>query len=570
MNWRTWLICLLLIVGTVGIFLRVTRNSFVDYDDPVYITRNPHVQRGLTPAGIGWAFTTTDAANWHPLTWLSHMLDVDGFGNDPAAHHLISVVIHAVSGALLFLALFRMTGATWCSAFAAAVFAVHPLRVESVAWAAERKDVLAALFWMLTLLAYRSYVVRPTIQRYILVALYLLLGLLAKPMLVTLPFVLLLLDIWPLRRIQTHPWRVPRRVIVEKLPLLALAGASCVVTYVAQHRGGALAASESAPISLKFANATVGIVRYIGKIFWPTKLAVLYPLQPHIPGTYVLAAGGILIIITLMAIALLRSRPYVAVGWFWFLGTLVPVIGIVQAGNQAIADRYTYIPSIGLLICVSWGVADVAARWRFRSPMLALGSAAVLIVLCWLTWVQIGHWKNTMTLFAHALNVTSDNYIAHSYVGSEYAKLRNLDQADAEFRNAIAIKPVYAEAHFNLANCLAERGAAKEAIAEYEKAIESRPGFAEAYLNLGRLYAASGQMELATVCFARAVVHRPDYVEAHESFGQALLALGDVNGAITQFRDALSLRPDSLSIKQKLDRALLEQKKLRSATAPTK
>jgi Tfp pilus assembly protein PilF len=567
LNRRVWLICLALFLFTFAAFAAVARNDFVAYDDPFWVTHNPHVQKGLAPESIAWALTTSEIGYWHPLTWLSHLVDVELFGLRPAPQHLVNVVIHSFSAAILFLALLLMTGATWRSAFAAAVFAIHPLRVESVAWISERKDVLYMLFGVLTLLAYQSAIHRQA-RQIVLVSCCYALSLMAKPMLVTLPFLLLLLDVWPLRRIELIPLRLPRRVLIEKIPLFALALIFCCITYAAQRRADTMVESEYFPLGARLMAAPVNIVRYLGKWIWPTRLAVLYPLDVHVSPWQSLLAGGLVIGISAAALVMLRRHSYLAVGWFWFLGTLVPVIGIVQVGLQATADRYSYFPTIGLGICLAWGIGDLTQRLPRRGRLLWPVGIVALVSLACVSQVQIGYWRNTMTLFNRALAVTNNNYVAHSYIGSELAQRGDFTDAEQEFREAIRIRPDYAQGYFNLGNCLAEQNRVLPAIQAYHRAIDLRPRFAEALLNLGRLYAGVGQMDSAAANFARATMARPDYVEAHVSFGQALQAMGDADGAIAQFRAALALRPDQPAVRQRL--LLAERQKQPPATSPSR
>jgi hypothetical protein len=490
-----------------------------------------------------------------------------------------------------------MTGSLWRSAFVAAVFALHPLRVESVAWASERKDVLGAVFWMLAMLAYATYARRPGAGHYLLLVLCVAIGLLAKPMLVTLPFVLLLVDIWPLRRAslsvdfredasgagaamahqaplassRQNPTatdsaapRAPvlassreqwHRAILEKVPLLLLVLASSIVTIWAQHRGGAVISTQRVPIDLRVENAIVSYVRYLGMLFWPGKLAVFYPLPREIETAQVLASAALLVVITALAIRWRTRRPYFLVGWLWYLGTLVPVIGLVQVGEQALADRYTYIPLIGVTLIVAWVAEDLTRPiGAIRKPLLAIVSLGLCVAMAWRTWVQIGCWRDTFTLFDHALAVTADNYRAHDYVGTELARAGDRRDAIGHFRQAIAIKPDYAEAHFNLANALRDSGDVRGAIDQYQQAVALRPSFAQAWNNLGALWAGLGDWTRAAAAFGQAVESLPDWPDAHANLARALEALGKPEAAQEQYQRALALDPHSDAARRGIER----------------
>ncbi|MDX2166671.1 MAG: hypothetical protein SF182_06390, partial [Deltaproteobacteria bacterium] len=415
---RRALVCVALIASIVALYAPVREHDFVNYDDPEYVLENTPVRAGVTPAGILWAFTHFHSANWHPLTWISHMVDCRVFGLDAGAHLMVNVALHALAAALLFLFLERATGAFWRSAFVAALFAVHPLRVESVAWVSERKDVLAALFWMLTLHAYAWHARAPSGRRMALVTAAFAGGLLAKPMLVTLPFVLLLLDLWPLDRPRT------RALLLEKMPLFALVLASCAVTIAAQYTAGAMVALVPGfGVSYRVQNAIVSYATYLGQTVWPTDLAVFYPPRTPVPPAEVALSAAVLLAISGLVARHGARRPYLPLGWLWYLGVLVPVIGLVWVGEQARADRFTYLPQIGIGIIVAWGVNDLLARWPRRAWVLAPAATALLLAWAAATRVQIGYWRNTQTLFEHALAVTRDNHVVHANLGAELARL---------------------------------------------------------------------------------------------------------------------------------------------------
>jgi tetratricopeptide (TPR) repeat protein len=426
---------------TLAAYLPTLHNGFVNLDDGLYVTGNPHVQQGITGAGVAWALTANVANNWHPLTLLSHLLDCQLFGLDAAGHHATSLLLHLANVVLLFAVLRRLTGAVWRSAAVAALFAVHPAHVESVAWVAERKDVLSALFWLLAMAAYGRYARRPSVGRYLPVALAMALGLAAKPMVVTLPFALLLLDIWPLERLGLG-WK---RLAVEKLPLLALSAASSLVTL--HYQRTSLAPLGLDPWSLRLANAAVSYTAYLGKLLLPSNLAVFYPIPLAIPAWKVAGAVALLAILTALAVRTARKAPWLLVGWLWFLGTLVPVIGLVQVGRQAMADRYTYIPSIGLFVAIVWGIAGLVGE---RRAVLATAAAVVIALLVAGTWMQAGTWRDSVTLYRHALAVTPDNYLAH--LGLAKALVAKGDGAGAaeQYRAALALRPGLIEARAGL------------------------------------------------------------------------------------------------------------------------
>lgn len=464
MDRRPILLATALALLTLTAFLPSLWNGFVNLDDPLYVTNNRVVKNGLTWEGVAWMRTANVANNWHPLTMLSHMLDCELFGVKAAGHHGMSLLIHLANVLLLFEVLRRMTGAPWRSAAAAGLFGVHPLRVESVAWVAERKDVLSALFWILALGAYGRYVRAPSVRRYLLVALAMALGLMAKPMVVTLPFALLLLDVWPLGRLKLGEagWaRRLGRLTVEKLPLFALSAVASVVTV--RFQTTSLVSLEALPWSLRLANAAVSYVTYLGKTVLPRNLAVFYPIPLTIPSGKALAAAALILILTALAVWKARRAPWFLVGWLWFLGTLVPVIGIVQVGRQAMADRYTYIPSIGLSLAICWGIPALSGmsamsasrRWR---PALACATVLALLALTALTWAQVHCWSNSVTLFQHALAVTQDNYVAHVALAKSLAGKGDWTGAAEEFRNALALRPGLREARIGLRESLRRTG----------------------------------------------------------------------------------------------------------------
>jgi tetratricopeptide (TPR) repeat protein len=554
------LISLFLIVVTAAAFAPVTDNDFVNYDDPIYVTNNPRVREGLNAASLRWAWTTTSFANWHPLTWMSLELDAQLYGLNPRGYHLTNLLLHLASTVLLFCAMLRLTGARWPSALVAALFAAHPLHVEPVAWVAERKEVLSTVFGMLTLLAYSSYVKRLCVCSYLFVASALTLGLLAKPMLVTMPFVLLLLDFWPLRRLsfgrspaipQTSPSRLAggphscnnRRVLLEKLPLLALAASSCVITLIAQKKGGAISSLSGLPFWARCANALVGYVRYLVSTFWPTGLVPFYPHPGEgIPLWQPVLAALLLTGITLLVIRLARQHPYLPTGWFWYLGTLVPVIGLVQVGSQAGADRYTYIPLIGIFIMLSWGLEDAAARRRIQAAAFALGGFALGACLLF-THFQARRWHDSITLWHYTLKVNPQNAVAKLNLGTALEEQGQLEEAERLYEEALRLDPRTDLAHLNLGRLLANRGSLDEATEHFGAALRLQPDNVLAHARFGAALALHGKIPEAIQHFQEAVRLDPDYGPGHMSLGSLLGRLNQLPEAIYHSQEALRINP---------------------------
>lgn len=554
-----WYLYLALFLLALAVYHQVWRFDFVNFDDPIYVTDNSHVRAGITWAGTAWAFTSYYASNWHPLTWLSHMLDAQMFGMRAGWHHLSSVLIHGLSAMLLFAALKRMTHARWPSAFVAFVFALHPLHVESVAWIAERKDVLCAFFWFLTLWCYARYVEQPSRARYALVLLAFCLGLLAKPMIVTLPFVLLLLDVWPLRRANRLA------VLWEKVPFFVLAASSSLITYLAQRQGGAVRSLETVPLDLRFANALATYAAYIERTFWPVNLSVFYP-YPHELGAWrVILALMLLTGVTVVAVRRVRSQPYLAVGWFWYLGTLVPVIGIVQVGGQSSADRYTYVPMVGLSIMLSWAAVDFMKSFP-GARTAVLSSAAVACLVCVvLTWTQVGVWANSESLFQHAIAVTDQNHIAHNNLASYYLRQKRNEDAMSHIAEALRIKPAYPEAHVNLATVLRRMGKNIDSEREYQIALQLQPANVDAHSGYGALLVSENRYTDALREFQAATALDPDYADGHYDLGRVMAATGRANDAMAQFKEAIRLRPDNADAHRSLGMMLIGQGRLNDA-----
>lgn len=502
---KTWslklLVCLLLLGTTLLPYVQVKDHEFTTFDDDMYVTNNPMVGAGLTWQGVKWAFTAVHSNNWHPVTWLSHMLDCQLFRVNPRGHHLANLFFHVLNTLLLFLFWARVTQALWPSALVAALFALHPLHVESVAWVSERKDVLSTFFWLTTMWAYVFYVAKPSLQRYLPILLLLVLGLMAKPMLVTLPFVLLLLDFWPLGRVekgagdsqQSPPaWQVYWPLLKEKIPLLVIVILACLATLVAQKISGAMMPLGIRPLWARIANALVAYVMYVIKMFWPYPMSFFYGLAP-VPWWQAATAGLALLVLTVLLLRGAQRHPYLGVGWLWYLGTLVPVIGLVQVGGQAMADRYTYIPFIGLFIIVAWGVFEVTARFQYQRLIVSTGAAAVLLACLLSTWVQTGYWRNSESLFHHGIAVSKDNYMAYHHLGMAYANQGKLDQAIAMYCKTLEVAPAYPPAYNNLAIAYARQGRFDEAVPLFKVAIKLSPNNISYYSNLALAYRQQGK-----------------------------------------------------------------------------
>ena len=545
-----------LVALTIAVYAPVRHFEFVSLDDPLYVSQNPDVAAGLTWHGVAWAFTTNHAANWHPLTWLSHMIDAQLFGMRAGPPHVVNVLLHIANTLLLFWVLARMTGATGKSAFVAALFAVHPVHVESVAWIAERKDVLSTLFGLLAIWAYAGYARRPDWRRYSAVFVLLACGLMAKPMLVTLPLLLLLLDLWPLRRatLSADPASQERwaSLVREKLPLVALAAVSSVVTFLVQRQNGAVAALQIAPLPLRIGNALVAYLAYIEHALWPARLAALYPYGWTLSPSRVALATAVLLGVSIAVWRGGRRYPYLLTGWLWFLGGLIPVIGLVQVGVQAMADRYTYVPLIGLFIIVAWGVPDLLAR---RLPKAALTTGAcLLILLCAVTaHAQVQHWRNAFALWQHALDVTSNNDSAEGAMGALLAQDGRTEEAIRHFNEALRIQPNEPVTSYNLGLALAKEHRFDEAAARYVDVLRLKPDFPEAHNSLGLALLSLGKIDEAIQEFTIAVrlmaaldpgdEHAKSLPQAHSSLAFALARAGRNSEAIEQCAIALRLDP---------------------------
>jgi protein O-mannosyl-transferase len=578
---RSTVLCLLLVLLTLAFYNPIVHNEFTNLDDDVYIVHNDHVSGGLTWNSVKWAFTSFDAANWHPLTWLSHALDCQLFKLNPVGHHYVNVLLHAVNAILLFLLLENATGMSWSSLMVAALFALHPLNVESVAWAAERKNVLSMLFFLLTLHAYGWYVRRGSVRRYAVVAGLFALGLMAKPEIITLPFVLLLWDYWPLQRmgggsvpsshfsvlsegsgedLSAADVAIPRTfsyLLLEKVPLLILSAGSAVITLLAQRAGNAVRVASD---RVRFGNAVVAYVRYLGKAFWPVRLAVVYPHPGSLPTWQIVASSAALLTLTALVLHW-RKRRYLAVGWFWFLGTLVPVIGIVQVGVQAMADRYAYLPYIGLFVCVVWGVAETARERKIAAVWLAVPAVLVLLTLGMLSRRQLAYWHDSETLWRHTLSVTERNFMAHDGLARTLAKQGRTEEAIAEFNATETIAAYSASAMIDLGVYEQTHGHVRDAIGQYGLSLDASPDSksrAIALSYLGLAFMEVGDLNRAKASYREALQQNPDNIAALVDSGLLAERDGDVAFAIARISHAMKVEPTDagyLLLSQALRRA---------------
>jgi len=611
-------ISLLLVMTTLAVYAQVRNHEFINYDDEDYVTENRHVQAGWNMESLTWAFTTRLHRHWHPLTWLSHMTDCQFHGLDPGRHHLTSVLLHIASTLLLFFVLGRMTGARLRSAFVAALFALHPLHVEPVAWVADRKDVLSGFFWMLTMGAYVRYAERPGFMRYLVVMIAIVLGLMAKPMVVTLPFVLLLLDYWPLKRFESgHSFSHDEpgdskdpdaryraspalHLVWEKALLVLIIGASALATVSVMHGAGNASLSELWPRKRHLLNSLVFYVNYIRKMLWPSDLATPYP-DLHMAHVWQAGGAGLLLAcISCLVFWQGRRRPYLLVGWLWYLITLLPVIGLVRVGPHIMADRYTYIPLIGLFIIIAWGAPEVVTRWRYRRIALAVSTCIVVLGFTICSWFHVRHWKDSIRLFERTVSVTANNELAHNNLGVALSEEGRLEEAIYHFSHALAIQPDYVRAHVNLGFALERQGRVKEAVDYYLKALSIKPDYAEAhnklgillagqgrveeaighfsealkvephdtraYNNLGNLLAGQGRVKEAIGHYFEALRINPDYAEAHNNLGVALAGQGRVEEAIGHFSEALRIEPDYAEVHNNLGVALAGQGRVKEAS----
>ena len=556
------LICLFLVIATLVVYWQVRNHTFVNFDDSSYILNNQHIRAGLNFEGIAWAFSFPGFDYWHPVTWLSHMLDCHLYGLKAGMHHQVSLILHILNSILLFLVFKKMTGAIWRSAFVAAMFALHPMNVESVAWLAERKNVLSTFFWLLTMLTYIHYSKRPSVFRYLPILFVYTSGLMSKPMLATLPFVLLLLDYWPLGRFNlvhtgSNNQKIPKsnntdfqrsltlHLVLEKIPLLILSAVSIFLSSLALQRLGIVISTASVPMQFRIKNALVSYVSYLAKMIWPHNLAVYYPYPLTLPLWQVTGSALLLICISFFVFRAVRPKPYLAVGWLWYVGTLMPAIGLVQAGLwPSIADRFTYVPFIGLFLIIAWGVSDLVVHWHYREIKLATMAVALFAILSAITYFQIGYWRNSITLFEHTLDVTYNNHIAHHKLG-EALKLQNKTVAAAkQYSEALRIKPDFFATHLNLGIILRDEGKLNEAIDYFNRALRLKPDRAELHYELGVTLDKQLDFDAATRHYLEALRIKADYAKAHNNLGIVLTRQKKDKEAIFHFYEAIRIDPD--------------------------
>ncbi|HLB73634.1 MAG TPA: tetratricopeptide repeat protein [Sedimentisphaerales bacterium] len=587
-KYRCVLICVLLGCGIPAVYWQVLASDFVNIDDTVYVTENPHIKTGFSAENVKWVFTIGKVAYWHPLTWLSHILDCQLYGLRPGLHHLTNLVLHIANSLLVFWVFKGMTGAVRQSAFVAAAFAFHPVNVDSVAWIAERKNVLSTLFWLLTMRAYTGYAREGGARRYLFTLGFFTLGLLAKPMLITLPFAMLLLDYWPLKRLSLRRPAVPSarrgrssgqsagkggksrasggqifsvsRLVWEKAPFFALSAVSVFLSFLSMRRLGVTTSTDLIPMKLRLANAAVSYVRYIDKIICPRKLAVFYPYPMDVAIWRSLGAVLLLACASFVLIWVFRRKAYLSVGWLWFIGTLFPVIGLVQAGLwPAIADRWAYVPMIGLSIIVAWGAGDLAAKWRLPISATVLAACACLSALGFCTYRQAGYWRSSRTLFGHALDVTTDNYIAHLNFGNTFIKDGKIAEAMSHYGKAVEIHPAFDDAHYNLGVGFSLQEAYQQAIKEYRIALNLNAGHFNARLRLAEALTRTGSLDEATGHFERLLQKEPDNVESLNNYALALVQMKRTAQAMELYDKALRIDPDSVEVLNNLGAALAEQ-----------
>jgi tetratricopeptide (TPR) repeat protein len=553
-KYRVFLVCAALAIVTFTVYEPVCRYEFIGFDDGTYVTRNPHVKYGLTCDSIAWAFGFKTTSYWHPLTWLSHILDCQLYGLRAGLHHLTNLLLHIANGVLLFLALKRMTATLWRSAFVALLFALHPVNVDSVAWVAERKNILSTLFWMLTILSYALYAERPGALRYLYVLLFFALGLLAKPMLVTLPFVLILLDLWPLRRLNSQFSLL--KSLYEKIPLFALSALSIFTSYVQLQHFQRVISTQAVPMTLRIENALVSYINYLSNLFWPRNLAIFYPYPKSVPAWQTIGASAFLVCVTILLIWILRNKRYLTVGWLWFVGTSIPVSGLVQTGLwPAMADRFMYVPFIGLFIIISWGTADILAGRRYGKIALSVSALAILLALAVCARIQLCHWRNSVTVFSRALAV-SESSTMHNNLGLALMLQGSADEAINHYRRTLELDPNFAKAYSNLGDAFKLQGNLNEAISNYYLALQADPDFAEAHNNLGNALNSLGKTDEAISHLRRAVELKPDYAKAHNNLANLLLTNGSSDEAIEHYRQALKLEPDNNDIRGNLEIAI--------------
>jgi tetratricopeptide (TPR) repeat protein len=544
-------LCTFLVIAIWISYSPILGYGFINFDDREYITENPHIKNGLTLESIAWAFKAIYSWNWHPITWLSHILDVEIYGLYPRGHHKTNLILHIANSLLLFGVLFRMTGALWRSTLVATLFALHPLNVESVAWVSERKNVLSTFFWFLTMWAYIRYVENKRIKNYLLVVFVFAVGLMSKSMLVTLPFVLLLLDFWPLKRFagEFPTLQEVKKIVLEKTPMFLLVIGSSVITYIAQRDGGtgnAVQSVERIPLDARLSNTLVSYIEYLEKMIWPSGLAPFYPHPVHtIPIWKPILFGMLILGFTFLVIKLIRQAPYLAVGWFWYLGTLVPVIGLVQVGTQAMADRYVYVPLVGIFIAIAWGLGDLK---KGKKNLLLILTPILAVVLAVLTSHQISYWATPVTLMQHALQVAkdrhSDVFYPHLHLAAAFTLQNRPSEAIKHHKIATKIRPTVPNTYLSLGLIYSEMKEFNQAIFYFKKAIKLQPEWSPLYNNVGNALARIGNPEEAIPYYEKALKIKPNYATAHMNLGNALAQTGELYKAIDHYKESIRLKPD--------------------------
>lgn len=559
-----------LIFITLAIYWQTGSHEFVSLDDDMFVTDNVNVKSGLTEKNIIWLFNPVPGAGWHPVTWISHIFDFQIYGNQPRGHHLTNVFIHAATTILIYFLFIYLTGSNLKSIFVAGLFSLHPLQVESVAWVAERRNVLFALFWFLTLLCYSIYVKNGKIKFYIFSILFFLFGIMSKPMIITLPVVMLLIDFWPLNRYSIlkndggierfiFSFTIAKRLLLEKIPFIILSTISILITLNIPTIAELIPGAQDLSFELRAANAITSYVKYIARMFWPTDLAVYYPMPNSIPLWQVIFSLLILISISVAVIWHGVRKPYLVVGWFWFLITLVPVIGIIQFGTHAMADRYMYVSGVGLFLVVAWGVPDITKTISHQKHVVLALALVVLLICTYLTNNQLAYWKDSISLYRHTLRVTNNNILIHNNLGVALGEKGFLDEAMLEFAKSIAIFPDYYRAHNNYGLALAGTGRLEEAILEYRRAIEINPNFSDAHNNLGLALASMGRLDESIAEYAKALAISPDHLSAYNNLGLALVGKGELDRAIDVFRKAIAIDPACFEAHYNLGRTFARQ-----------
>ncbi|MDM8554376.1 tetratricopeptide repeat protein [Desulfococcaceae bacterium HSG7] len=563
-----FLINLFLVIIILSVYWQVRNFEFTRFDDGVYIYENHHIKDGLTFSNIVWAFTSDYAANWHPLTWISHIVDMSLYGMDSGRHHLTNVILHIINTLLLLYFFNFISRKLWVSGFIAALFALHPLHVESVAWVAERKDLLSTLWGVSALISYVRYVKYKEFKWYLFALFFFIVSLMSKPMLVTLPFILLLLDYWPLKRFSFYTSNAKNelkavsiwRLILEKLPFFVLAAGSGIVTVIVQKSGGAVAPLDTFALDLRIGNAMVSYLQYIWKMIWPCGLAVFYPHPGKLPLWQIIGAFLLLMVISVSVFRYGRQRPYLMIGWLWYLIMLIPVIGLVQVGSQAMADRYTYLPLTGLFIIITWGGPELLSHLKHYKAILSFFAIATICILTFMTWMQVSYWKNDSTLFQHALDVTQNNYLAHNNLGLALARKGELSEAVLQYSKSLQIKPSQQRVHNNWGITLAKQGKPDEALTHFNSALHIDSSFKDAHNNIGFVLANQGKLDKAIHHYNLALRKDPFFIRAHNNLATALLIQGRTEEAAYHYSEVLRINPHD-DIAHKNLRQLYDKKK---------